>query len=57
MIETLLATAITFSFTPIPVSPTIANFCADTVGIPRNSDNFTDAEYKQFKSCVIFHNK
>jgi hypothetical protein len=57
MIETLLATAITFSFTPIPVSPTIANFCADAVGIPRNSDNFTDAEYKQFKSCVIFHNK
>ena len=57
MIETLLATAITFSFTPKPVSPTIANFCADAVGIPRNSDNFTDKEYELFKSCVIFHNK
>jgi len=58
MIDLLLASAlITFDFTPKPVSQTIANFSADSVGIPRNSDNFTDAEYEQFKSCVIFYNK
>ena len=55
MIETLLATAITFSFTPKPVSQTVANFCADAVGIPRNSDNFTDKEWEQFKQCILFH--
>lgn len=58
MIETLLATAlITFDFTPKPVSPTLANFCADAVGIPRNSDNFSDEEWEQFKSCILFRNK
>ena len=57
MFETLIASLITFDFTPKPVSPTIANFCADAVGIPRNSDNFSDKEYEQFKSCIIFHNK
>lgn len=57
MINLLIATALTFDFTPKPVSHTVANFCADAVGIPRNSDNFTDQEYEQFKSCIIFHNK
>lgn len=57
MIETLIASLITFDFTSKPVPPTIANFCADAVGIPRNSDNFSDKEYEQFKSCIIFHNK
>lgn len=58
MIDLLLATAlISFDFTPKPVPHTLANFCADAVGIPRNSDNFTDKEYEQFKSCIIFHNK
>jgi hypothetical protein len=57
MIETVIASLLTFDFTLKPVSPIVANFCADAVGIPRNSDNFTDKEYEQFKSCIIFHNK
>lgn len=27
-------------------------FCADAVGIPYASDNFTDFEWEQFKQCV-----
>jgi hypothetical protein len=27
-------------------------FCADAVGIPYASDNFTDEEWEQFKQCL-----
>jgi len=30
----------------------INRFCADVVGIPYASDNFTDEEWKNFKQCV-----
>lgn len=55
MIETLLASLIQFSFTPKPVPQSVANYCADTVGIPRNSDNFSNQEWEQFKRCIIQH--
>lgn len=35
----------TVTFNPRPV-------CADLVGIPRNSDNFTDEEWQNFQDCV-----
>jgi len=27
-------------------------FCADAVGIPYQSDNFSDEEWEQFKHCL-----
>ena len=32
----------------------INRFCADAVDIPYASDNFTDEEWEQFKTCVKF---
>lgn len=37
----------TVTFNPRPI-------CADMVGIPRNSDNFTDEEWKMFQDCVNY---
>jgi hypothetical protein len=46
--------------TPTPVSSqevysiNVNRFCADFVNIPYASDNFTDDEWEQFKSCVNY---
>jgi len=52
MISLLLATALTLA-----PSERINRFCADAIGIPYASDNFTDAEYELFQSCVRFFTK
>ena len=47
-------------FASIPVSAqeiysiNVNKFCADIVGIPYASDNFTDEEWEKFKHCVNF---
>lgn len=56
--KTLLAAAVVF-FSPAAFSQEIykinANkFCADAVGIPYASDNFSDEEWEQFKYCLSF---
>ncbi len=42
--------------TPVMATETITingnKFCADAVGIPYASDNFTDFEWEQFKECL-----
>jgi hypothetical protein len=38
----------------IAANPETQKFCADAVGIPYNSDNFTDAQWNQFQSCMSF---
>ncbi len=35
-------------------NPETQKLCADAVGIPYASDNFTDAEWKQFQNCMLF---
>jgi hypothetical protein len=45
---------------PTPVSSqevysiNVNRFCADIVNIPYASDNFTDEEWEQFKTCLKF---
>lgn len=38
----------------IASNPDIQKFCADAVGIPYASDNFTDEEWEQFQKCMAF---
>ena len=45
---------------PIPVSAqeiysiNVNRLCAEVVGIPYASDNFSDAEFQKFKQCLRF---
>lgn len=48
MIDVFLVTQI------IASNPEIQKFCADAVGIPYASDNFTDEEWQLFQQCVTF---
>jgi hypothetical protein len=34
------------------IPESVARYCATTVGIPYASDNFSDREWEQFKSCT-----
>jgi hypothetical protein len=38
----------------IAANPENQKFCAEVVGIPYASDNFTDAEWEQFQRCMTF---
>lgn len=38
----------------IAANPETQKLCAAAVGIPYASDNFTDAEWKQFQNCMLF---
>ena len=38
----------------IAANPEIQKFCAEAVGIPYASDNFTDKEWKEFQDCMTF---
>jgi hypothetical protein len=38
----------------IAANPETQKFCAEVVGIPYASDNFTDAEWEQFQRCMTF---
>lgn len=38
----------------IAANPETQKFCAEVVGIPYASDNFTDAEWEQFQRCMAF---
>jgi hypothetical protein len=45
---------------PLPVSAqevypiNVNRLCAEVVGIPYASDNFSDEDWQQFKSCLLF---
>ena len=39
------------AFTPLEGSEAINTFCAEVVGIPYASDNFTDEEWERFVYC------
>ena len=39
------------AFTPVEGSESINMFCAEVVGIPYASDNFTDEEWERFVYC------
>lgn len=43
-----------FSTALIAANPETQKLCADAVGIPYASDNFTDEEWKQFQNCMLF---
>ena len=49
----LIATMVQYDFTDRPVPEKIARLCAAEVGIPYASDNFTNAEWREFRRCVI----
>lgn len=38
----------------IAVNPENQKFCAEVVGIPYASDNFTDEEWQRFQLCMSF---
>ena len=38
----------------IAANPETQKYCADVVGIPYASDNFTDKEWQQFQRCMRF---
>lgn len=38
----------------IAANPETQKFCADFVGIPYASDNFTDKQWEEFQSCMSF---
>lgn len=38
----------------IASNPETQKFCAEVVGIPYASDNFTDQEWEQFQRCMEF---
>lgn len=38
----------------IAASPENQKFCANVVGIPYASDNFTNAEWQRFQDCMQF---
>ena len=53
MLPLLVATTIQFDFAPVPIEESVARYCAAQVGIPYGSDNFTDAEWFKFQTCVL----
>lgn len=53
IITMLLASVIHYDFINRPVPEQVARWCAADVGIPYASDNFTDAEWRQFQRCII----
>jgi hypothetical protein len=48
MLELLLTAQL---LTSVDKSETVNKFCADVVGIPYASDNFTDEEWNRFVYC------
>lgn len=38
----------------IAANPENQKFCAEVVGIPYASDNFTDEEWRRFQQCMSF---
>ena len=48
MFELLLTAAL---IVPVEKSEVVNRFCADVVGIPFASDNFTDEEWERFVYC------
>ena len=38
----------------IAANPETQKFCAEVVGIPYASDNFTDEEWQRFQQCMSF---
>jgi len=54
MVSLILASTVSYSFINRPVPEAIARKCAADVGIPYASDNFTDAEWRQFQQCIIY---
>lgn len=53
MLPLILAAVVHYDFTDRPVPEKIARECARAVNIPYASDNFSDAEWREFKRCII----
>jgi len=51
MIDMILLTQL------IAANPETQKFCADVVGIPYASDNFSDEEWQRFQRCVLFFDR
>jgi hypothetical protein len=54
MIPLVLATIVSYDFIDRPVPESTARQCAEEVGIPYASDNFTDTEWREFQRCVVY---
>ena len=54
MIPLVLAAIVSYDFTDRPIPESTARQCAEEVGIPYASDNFTDTEWREFQRCVIY---
>lgn len=54
MISIILASMIQYDFINKPVPERVARDCATLVGVPYGTDNITDAEWHDFKSCIRF---
>lgn len=56
MIPLLLAAGLivpTSNYTYVEVPQTVQHYCANLIGIPYASDNFSDIEWERFQSCVM----
>lgn len=53
MVELALITLLAYT----PEQEAVNRFCANAVGIPYASDNFTDKEWNDFQACVRFHTR
>ena len=54
MIPLVLAAIVSYDFLNEPVPEQVARQCAEEVGIPYASDNFTDTEWREFQWCVVY---
>jgi hypothetical protein len=54
MIPLVLAAIVSYDFIDRPVPESTARQCAEEVGIPYASDNFTDTEWREFQRCVVY---
>ena len=53
MVPFLLAAALHFDFAPGPVPELTAKHCAEAVGVPYGTDDFSEEQWLDFKRCVL----
>jgi hypothetical protein len=54
ILSIILAGVVQYDFLNEPVPEQVARQCAEEVGIPYASDNFTDTEWREFQRCVVY---
>jgi hypothetical protein len=59
LLAALVFAPISVSATPVRYDDNIVSFnpeivCADLVGIPKNSDNFSYEDWRKFQTCVKY---